>query len=185
MASERQIAANRCNAAKSTGPRSSAAKRRVGRNAIRHGLNSKSVWNKGVQEELDKRTRRLLGDSQHPNALDRARAVAEAELEIARARQAKILLINRISIFGGLNPPQYTVRGISCWMKAYERGFDRPLSYAMEGFSAPMPPEEPERSAEAIRRALPELRKLDRYEKRAAARRDRAVQELCDATKNG
>lgn len=151
MASERQIAANRCNAAKSTGPRSSAAKRRVGRNAIRHGLNSKSVWNKGVQEELDKRARRLLGNSQHPNALDRARAVAEAELEIARARQAKILLINRISIFGGLNPPQYTVRGISCWMKAYDRGFDRPLSYAMEGFSAPMPPksqnDQPKQSA--------------------------------------
>jgi hypothetical protein len=39
----------------------------------------------------------------------------------------------------------------------------------------PMPPQDPDRSAEAIRRALPELRKLDRYERRAAARRDRAL----------
>jgi hypothetical protein len=41
--------------------------------------------------------------------------------------------------------------------------------------SATMPSQEPDRSAEAVRRVLPELRKLDRYERRAAARRDRAV----------
>jgi hypothetical protein len=41
-----------------------------------------------------------------------------------------------------------------------------------------MPTQEPERSAEAIRRALPELTKLNRYESRAAARRDRAIREL-------
>lgn len=37
-----------------------------------------------------------------------------------------------------------------------------------------MPSSEPERSAEAVRRALPELVKPDRYERRAIARRDRA-----------
>ena len=41
-----------------------------------------------------------------------------------------------------------------------------------------MPTQEPERSAEAIRRALPELTKLNRYESRAATRRDGAVREL-------
>jgi hypothetical protein len=45
---------------------------------------------------------------------------------------------------------------------------------------ATMPNKEPERTAEAIRRALPELRKLDRYESRAVARRDRAI---CQITK--
>jgi hypothetical protein len=43
---------------------------------------------------------------------------------------------------------------------------------------ATMPNKEPERTAEAIRRALPELRKLDRYESRAVARRDRAIREI-------
>jgi hypothetical protein len=38
MASERQIAANRRNARKSTGPRSGAGKKRASRNAYRHGL---------------------------------------------------------------------------------------------------------------------------------------------------
>ena len=41
-----------------------------------------------------------------------------------------------------------------------------------------MPSQEPDRSAEAMRRALPELLKLDRYERRASAMRDRAVYEL-------
>lgn len=38
MASERQIAANRRNALKSTGPRSRAGKAKVAANALRHGL---------------------------------------------------------------------------------------------------------------------------------------------------
>jgi hypothetical protein len=41
-----------------------------------------------------------------------------------------------------------------------------------------MPTEEPARTAEAVRRALPELVRLNRYESRAIARRDRAVRRL-------
>ena len=41
-----------------------------------------------------------------------------------------------------------------------------------------MPTEEPERSAEALRRALPELLKLVRYERRAVLRRDRALRDV-------
>jgi hypothetical protein len=41
-----------------------------------------------------------------------------------------------------------------------------------------MPPPGPERLAEAIRRALSELVKLDRYEVRAVARRNRAFRAL-------
>jgi hypothetical protein len=41
--------------------------------------------------------------------------------------------------------------------------------------AATMPSQEPHRSAQAMRRVLPELGKLERYERGAAARRDRAV----------
>jgi hypothetical protein len=41
-----------------------------------------------------------------------------------------------------------------------------------------MPAQEPERTAEAVRRMLPELIKLTRYEARAATRRDRAIRAL-------
>ena len=41
-----------------------------------------------------------------------------------------------------------------------------------------MPSAEADRLAEAVRRALPELKKLDRYERRAAALRDRGLRAL-------
>ena len=44
--------------------------------------------------------------------------------------------------------------------------------------SATLPTEEPGRTAEAVRRALPELTKLDRYEARAVARRDLAIRQI-------
>ena len=41
-----------------------------------------------------------------------------------------------------------------------------------------IPEEEPARTAEAVRRSLPELVGLQRYERRAAGRRDRAIHRL-------
>jgi hypothetical protein len=49
--------------------------------------------------------------------------------------------------------------------------------------SATMPSEQAERLAEAVRRALPELLKLDRYEHRAAALRERSVRFILDRRK--
>ena len=48
---------------------------------------------------------------------------------------------------------------------------------------ATMPSQEPDRLAEAVRRVLPDLRKLDRYERRSAARRDRAALAIVDRIK--
>jgi hypothetical protein len=44
--------------------------------------------------------------------------------------------------------------------------------------SATMPKEEPDRTAEATRRLLPEFVRLQRYEERAAGRRDRAIRNM-------
>jgi hypothetical protein len=41
-----------------------------------------------------------------------------------------------------------------------------------------MPEPEPDRTLEAMRRVMPELVKLVRYEKRAAGRRDRAIRQI-------
>ena len=58
MASERQIAANRRNARKSTGPRSGAGMKRASRNAYRHGLTLSITSTAASAKQLDKLVRR-------------------------------------------------------------------------------------------------------------------------------
>jgi hypothetical protein len=152
MASERQIAANRRNARKSTGPRSGAGKKRASRNAYRHGLTLSITSTAAFAKQLDNLVREIAGDTEDAIMLERARAAAQAELDLAQIRRAKVALIERASALGELDQGRPTL--------------PEPTA---------LPSQEPDRSAEAIRRVLPELRKLDRYERRAAARRDRAL----------
>jgi hypothetical protein len=180
MASERQIAANRRNARKSTGPRSGAGRKRASRNAYRHGLTLNITSTAAFAKQLDKLVHKIASDTADEIVLERARAVAQAELDLARVRRAKVALIERASAFGELDPPQLTTAGFIRLLNAALRGRDIESMDA----SAAMRSQEPERSAEAVRRVLPELRKLDRYEHRAAAQRDRAVLDLSDRRKN-
>jgi hypothetical protein len=180
MASERQIAANRRNARNSTGPRSGAGKKRASGNAYRHGLSLNITSTAAYAKQLDDLVRKIAGDSKDAIMLERARAIAQAELDLARVRRAKVALIERASVFGELDPPQLTVTQMIQLVNAFERG--RPIPEPIDA-SARMPSQEPDRSAEAVRRVLPELRKLDRYERRAAAQRERAVLDLCDRIK--
>jgi len=182
MASERQIAANRRNARKSTGPRSGAGRKRASHNAFCHGLTLSITSTAAFAKHLDRLVRKIAGDSEEAIVLERARAVAQAELELARVRRTKVALIERASAFGQLDPPRLTVTQMIRLLNAFDRGrliVPKPLDA-----SATMPSQEPHRSAEAVRRVLPELRKLDRYERRAAARRDRAVLNLSDRMKS-
>jgi hypothetical protein len=181
MASERQIAANRRNARKSTGPRSGAGMKRASRNAYRHGLTLSITSTAAFAKQLDKLVREIAGDTKDAIMLERARAIAQAELDLARVRQAKVALIERASAFGALDPPRLTVTQMIRLLNAFDRG--RLIVPKPSDSSATMPPHEPERSAEAVRRVLPELRKLNRYERRAAARRDRAVLNLAGTAK--
>jgi len=185
MASERQIAANRRNARKSTGPRSGAGRKRASSNAYRHGLSLSITSTAAFAKQLDKLARKIAGDSEDAMVLERARAIAQAELDLARVRRAKVALIERASAFGELDPPRSftSVTRIIRFLNAFYPGrvaLPKPLDS-----SATMPRQEPGRSAEAIRRVLPDLRKLDRYERRAAAQRERAVLDLCDRIKYG
>jgi hypothetical protein len=180
MATEKQTAANRRNAGKSTGPRSAGGKKRTSRNALRHGLSLSLGYSDELRKQLDGRVREIAGECPDPVTLECARIIAEGELELARVRGAKASVI---AAFGTLDRRPYTVDGIEGSIKTSDGRADPEVKEALEGFAPAMPLEEPSRSAEAIRRALPELLKLDRYERRAAARRDRAVRDICARTK--
>jgi len=189
MASERQIAANRLNARKSTGPRSRAGKRRASRNAYRHGLASSRKPDAAIARKLDQLARQIAGDSNSEIILELARSAAEAEFDLARVRLAWVALINRVSAFGAIDPfSDELAKDKPKWqrLRAELRHFKARLSGAtpqspVQAFidsAENMPTQEPERTAEAIRRALPELVKLDRYQVRAASRRNRAIKEI-------
>jgi hypothetical protein len=180
MATERQIAANRRNARKSTGPRSNAAKRRTGRNAYRHGLTLSLTSIAAFAKRLNRLARRLVGNSQSEIILQLARAAAHAELDLARIRQVKVALIERVSALGTLDAPQVfgSLPAELRYLKSILAGRAPPILPERLDPLATMPTEEPERTAEAVRRALPELVKLNRYESRAVSRRNRAIREI-------
>src|ERR1700730_16848488 len=177
MASERQIAANRRNAKKSSGPRSAGGKKRASSNAYRHGLFSRRA-RAAVAEEVEAFDRKIADTTSCAIALEHARIVAEADNELALIREAKRALIDRTDIFGDFKTPPLipTDPSKDPWFMspAQERRFL--LAKAKDPLT-PEQQEEAERSA-AIKRVLSELTKLSLYEKRAAGRRDRSVRKL-------
>jgi hypothetical protein len=183
MASERQILANRGNANKSTGPRSPGGKKRTCRNAYRHGLSMSIAASTAGAKQIEKLAQKIVRDVRcSPTdmmALQYARTIAEADLDLARVRRAKVLLIERVRVLGASNRKLFkTVGEIRRVFNALDWGIWIEAGNPAET----MPPQEPERTAVAFRRALPELRKLNRYEQRAFARRNRALGKLLIAS---
>jgi hypothetical protein len=179
MASERQIAANRANARKSAGPRSASGKTRASRNALKHGLTT-PMSGAAFAREVEALARQMTSPDDG-FAMVPARAAAEAQLELARVQRVKIAVIERLAAFGRLERRKLfrTIQDEMVWTALSCLGVrlaNKP-NCAVDPLPA-MPTEEPARTMEAVRRALPDLIRLDRYESRAIARRDRAVRRL-------
>ncbi len=181
MATARQVVANRRNTGRSTGPRSEAGKRRASRNSYRHGLTAAVRSSAKCGERVERLAREIAGGSSDVIILDHAHTAADAQFDLAQIRTVKVRIIERIMAFGEAKTPQ-TFQSLG-EIKRFFRGLDRGELVLPENDAAPaMPEQEPERSAEAVRRALPELMKLERYERRAAGQRDRALRAIRDRT---
>jgi hypothetical protein len=148
MTSERRKAANRRNAAKSSGPRSSAGRRRASRNSYRHGLAASFPSTAEQARRVEKLARKIVGDTANPLILEHARAAAQAQFDLVQVRRVRVAMIEQVLALGlaGIASPVETA----------------PI----------LPLAEPDRTAEAVRLALPELIKLDRYEHNAVVRRE-------------
>jgi hypothetical protein len=181
MASERQIEANRRNARHSTGPRSTSGKKRASGNAFRHGL-TKPISSAEFEREVEKLARQIAGDTEDRVTRELARDAAAAELELARVRRVKAALIDRMAAFGRFDVPNRfaSPKDEFAWILQHFCGATlwkgRP-KFAVDPLPA-MPSQEPQRTAEAVRRALPNLLRLQRYEARAVTRRDRAIRSI-------
>jgi hypothetical protein len=156
VASQRQISANRRNAQKSTGPKTALGKKRSSKNAYIHGL-SLPACTVGSQQ-LEELVRLFAADASDGTILGLAESAADALADLERVRNVKTAMIQR------------------ALMKTQERNRAQPdllvsTRPLLEG-------EEEQTFVNAVQHILPELVKINRYEKRATSRRDRTILEL-------
>lgn len=183
MASDRQIAANRRNAQNSTGPRSRAGKRRSSQNALRHEL-TRPLSGAALKREKEALARSIAGDTTDELTLALARDAAEAEFELARVRMVRVAWIERMAAFGRFDPAKVFASPLdeAAWIMQRDWGVkfwpSRP-KFAVDPTPA-MPAKEPDRTAEAVRRALTALQRLERFESRARLGRDRAIGKIVE-----
>ena len=97
MATVRQIAASQRNGSLSRGPKTSAGKARSSRNALKHGLSIPVNRDKTLRRQIAVLAR-LLAQSEAGNVFGQARAAAEAELELVRARDVMGVVLTRAGI---------------------------------------------------------------------------------------
>jgi hypothetical protein len=93
MATEKQIAANRANAKRSTGPKTLLGKMTSSRNAFRHGLSCRFPQD---PVRVDTLAKALLGSVANDQRLPAAAELAEAQLDLLSIRSARAKIMATI-----------------------------------------------------------------------------------------
>jgi hypothetical protein len=183
MTSERQRAANRANAAKSTGPRTKAGKAKASQNARWHGLNVALSREPGAVDEVERLAQAIVVDAAQLDLIDYARRVAEAEIDLRRVQRARRALER---------PPTATVAGYRTVMSPNSKLFTavlRRLNRRKKSssfkelseilYTAGWVPDLPEFVQIPIKgRRNVKGEYLERYERRAASRRKFAIRDF-------
>jgi hypothetical protein len=98
VASEKQIAANRANALRSTGPRTAVGKMRSSRNAFRHGLSCPLSLGTDGAAKLAAIAQAVAGGGAGQAQLLSAAEFAQAQLEVLQIRTRRSELIAKIDL---------------------------------------------------------------------------------------
>jgi len=147
MSSPARLAANRSNARRSSGPRTAAGKSKAKRNALRHGLSAVTVVDTMLAPRIEAIVRRLCGANANPLLREQALIVAENHVLLARVRVLCLATIER------------HLRGASRGAVAPRRE-----GAANPGFEFG-----------AMQAAMPEIERLERFERRTWRYRSRAI----------
>jgi len=98
MATEKQIAANRANAKRSTGPKTKRGRHASSRNALRHGLSCPLPMDETVSIDVDNLVRMLVHEGTDDDQAAAARQVAQAQVDLSRVRMARVRLMASLDL---------------------------------------------------------------------------------------
>jgi hypothetical protein len=96
MSSARQIAANRRNAQRSSGPRTAAGKKKVGGNALRHGLAAAGLRDPDIDAQIKRLAKVLTREAPDAAQREQAFVIAESEITLLRVRAARTKIFEQV-----------------------------------------------------------------------------------------
>ncbi len=167
MTSERMIASNRSNGRRSRGPRTVAGKDCSRRNALRHGLAVRVLNDPAVCSKVEKLARVVAGADADEVRLSYARIIAEAQCDLDRVQDAKVVLLN--SCLGEVTSPNTAQSDFVPKLQNSDRDCETDDLSGSARFSQDLA---------MISTVLRQLSRLNRYEDKAISRRRRAIRAL-------
>lgn len=179
MTTIRQRRANRANARASTGPQTKAGKARSAANSLRHGLTI-SVWSEpALAPQAEAIALRIAGPNAEATALEWARRIAEAQVDLNRVRSLRRQAIaNMLSdpLCDSPYGPMQRIRLINRFLDRLERDTFTPDDIGtMDEVLHPKPLEGDAKLAKILVDSDGDIARLDRYERRALSRRKMAL----------
>jgi hypothetical protein len=119
MTTEKQIAANRRNARRSTGPRTGAGKKRASRSSYRHGLATGITSSAEHAEHIERLARTIADNTADIITVECARTIAHAVFDLAQIQRVKVASILREIELSGQEPS--TTTKTDCSAEALQR----------------------------------------------------------------
>lgn len=199
MTSTRKLAANRTNGRKSRGPRTKEGKEAASRNALQHGLTTINYRNPAFAQQIEEMARELCEGDNSPHLFQHALIIAECEIVLGLVRRERVARIERCrngEAFALARGDQSLeiARARVRQERLAEAELDRVGIKIEEGMAVVseeleqdtelhrFPPLEPyaldRDEVEAFCEAIPDLKRLERYERRAWSRQERAIRDL-------